>query len=74
MIINLPKTLLPYENRIAEYSDERASGNGIWIYYRNGLKSYTDPVGNQHQDHEDTVREIAYCVRNAMPCDCGDCK
>lgn len=72
--MSLPKTLQRYAARIAEYSDERGSDNGIWLYYRAGWKSASDPMGCQHQDHEDTVQELAVCARDAVRCDCDDCK
>ena len=70
----LPASLARYASRIADYSDERGSDNGIWVSYKAGWKSYTDPVGNLHSDHEDTVATLVVCARNAMPCDCDDCK
>lgn len=70
----LPKSLRPYSSRIASYSDERAYDNPIFIGYVEGWKSWTDPVGLQHADAEMTIKEILYCVRNAIPCDCIDCK
>jgi hypothetical protein len=47
MSIYLPKSLEPYRNRIAAWSDERDSSNLIFIDYRAGWKSSTDPVGIQ---------------------------
>lgn len=69
----LPKTLQRYASRIVDYSDERSNDNGIWLYYKLGWKSWSDPLGCQHQDHEDTVKELVYCVRNAIKCDCSEC-
>lgn len=69
----LPKSLQRHAARIVDYSDERESDNGIWVYYANGWKSYTDPLGCLHQDHEDTITELAYHARNVMPCDCAEC-
>lgn len=72
----LPKSLHRYADRIAEYSDERHgnNNNGIWIYYKLGWKSYLDPMGCLHQDHEDTVKGLATCARYAIRCDCAECK
>lgn len=48
--------------------------DGWWAYYIPGWKSADDPVGIQHQDRADTKREILQMVREAVPCDCADCK
>lgn len=69
----LPKTLRKYASKIEDYSDEKASDNGVWVYYVPGWKSSTDPVGNQHQEHEDTVKECASWVKSALPCNCQEC-
>ena len=70
----LPKTLRKYADFIADYSDERGSDNGIWVYYVLGYKSYTDAIGCLHQEHEDTVSEVADHGRNRLKCDCDECK
>ena len=72
--MQLPKSLQRYASRIADYSDERSSGNGIWLYYKRGWKSLSDPMGCLHQDHEDTVKELVSCARAMLKCDCNDCK
>ncbi len=72
--VQLPKTLQRFADRIEDYSDERGSGNGIWIYYKRGYKSHSDPMGCLHQDHEDTVAKLASCARHALRCNCNYCR
>jgi hypothetical protein len=69
----LPKSLRRYADRIEDYSDERFGDNGIWIYYVPGWKSYSDPMGCLHQDHEDNVTRLRECARTAEPCRCDEC-
>lgn len=70
----LPKTLRRYAAVIADYSDERNSDNGIWLFYVPGIKSGSDPIGCVHQEHEETVTELLSCVRSRVQCDCGECR
>jgi peptide methionine sulfoxide reductase MsrB len=70
----LPKSLQPYASRIADYNDERSSDNPIFIGYVKGWKSFTDPVGLLHADAVENVTDAVYHVRNAVPCNCKDCK
>jgi hypothetical protein len=69
----LPKTLVRYRDRLFSYNDERSYDNPIFVGYRPGWKSYTDFLGIQHADAELTVKEILFCVKNAIPCDCDEC-
>lgn len=71
--MQLPKSLQKFEDRIADYEVSGEDGSH-WVYYKRGWRSYSDPIGCLHQDHEDTLREIAQCVKWARPCDCEDCK
>ena len=45
--------------------------DGYWIELKRGYKSGNDPVGCEHQIHEDTKRE-AYAV-GVLVCDCPYC-
>ncbi len=71
--MTLPKTLKKYESKISDYENDTAQDNGHWVYYAAGWKSYTDPMGCLHQDHEDTIKELATCARYALKCDCAEC-
>ena len=71
--MKLPKTIERYRDRIVRYDDERSYGNPIFVVYKAGWKSYTDPVGIQHSDAEMTIAEVLACVRSAKRCDCAEC-
>jgi hypothetical protein len=73
MPLSLPKSLEPYRDRLTRYDDERSSGNPIFVCYASGWKSYTDFVGVQHSDAELSIKDITYCVKNAIRCDCAEC-
>jgi hypothetical protein len=69
--MQLPASLKRYATRIDDYSVEES---GIFISYKNGWKSWTDPIGVVHGDVVDTLKDAVYHVRNAMKCACPDCK
>ncbi len=72
--MTLPKTLQKFADKISDYENDTAQDNGHWVYYRSGWKSHDDPIGVIHQDHEDTITELAQCARYAIPCDCDECQ
>lgn len=51
-------------------SDERASGDGIWVYLRNG---FNNGDGGEHAIHEDTFAACAEKLSLITPCNCKDC-
>lgn len=53
---NLPTALRKYSKMIAEVSDERESGNGYWVYLRDGFHNSLHDV---HLVHESTPAECA---------------
>ncbi len=67
----LPKTLQPLADRIDEVEDDRANQNGWWVYLKLGWQDRYNPTC--HQIHEDTLKECASIVRDAIPCNCADC-
>lgn len=48
--------------------------DGWWLAYAPGWKSSTDAVGACHMEHEDTKREVLALAKDAMPCDCAECR
>jgi hypothetical protein len=73
MPLSIPKSLERFRDRITRYDDERSYGNPIFVCYAAGWKSYTDFVGVQHSDAELNIKDITYCVKNAIRCDCAEC-
>jgi len=68
--MNIPATLRPYKDIIDEVSDERSTGDGVWVYLNKGLR--WDYI---HFIHEDTLKECADQLKhNVEPCDCDQCK
>ena len=70
---SIPKSLAKYYDKISDYENSTRDHNGHWLYYAAGWKSGSDPLGAQHQDHEDTIKELVRCVREALPCGCSEC-
>lgn len=48
--------------------------DGWWLHYAPGWKSSADPVGAWHGEREDTKREVLALAKDALPCDCVECK
>ena len=68
----LPKTLTRYRGRLFSYNDERSSDNPIFIGYRPGWKSHTDPYGPPlHADAEPCLVDILERLEKIQ---LGDCK
>jgi len=57
---------------IKEISDERSSGDGIWVYLKNGL---LNDVDGTHCIHEDTWEEVFNKLYkpNIVKCNCQGC-
>lgn len=55
---------------VSSVSDERGCGDGVWVYYKDGFKSSSDPVGACHMDHEDTWTALYSAAKDVMPCEC----
>lgn len=51
-------------------SDERASGDGIWVELKKG---YIDSSSDVHAIHEDTVKEIMDRLPAVTECKCKEC-
>lgn len=67
----LPKCLRIFASKIKEVSDERATGEGYWIYL---VAGWWSPWDETHCIHEDTLR---YCVEKmhwVEPCFKECCK
>lgn len=67
-----PKTLKALLNdpRVTDWSDERGSEDGIWIYL---VAGYDNGDPETHAVHEDTVAEVLEAFRRIRPCSCEDC-
>ena len=65
-----PRTLQEFKDHpwVADVSDEREAGHGIWVY----LKKHERPMYGCHSYREDTVRELAKVWREEPPVPCGD--
>lgn len=70
----IPKSLRPFSALIEDVDDERKIQNGYWVYLVYGWKSGSDPLGVEHQIHENTIGECARALKDVMRCDCEDCK
>lgn len=66
--------------RVAEISDERSFGDGIWVYTKPGFCDHSsmgpshDAGCCRHSIHEDTWSLIVRQMNNLKPCDCARCK
>jgi len=61
-----------WANRIADYCDERAMGEGVWITLRSGWQDASNPTC--HTIHEDTPQFALDLVAMAIPCECAECR
>ena len=71
----LPRTLadLYAHPLVEEISDERAYGDGIWVYLESGI--IREPCDQVHCVHEDTVKECCEAFRwIELGCDCDQCQ
>lgn len=68
--MNLPKCLQKYAAVIDEVSDERASGDGYWVYLKTGWR---DDEGETHCVHEETPAECAKRMTHLTRCTIPGC-
>lgn len=61
----LPSCLRKYASIIESVSDERDSGDGIWVYLAKGLR---DSDGETHCIHEETLRECVFQLERVVRC------
>ena len=54
--------------------DERAQGNSIIVTLKYGWEFGTDPFEARHVEGFDTMREAKDAIRDAIKCECGECK
>ncbi len=66
-----PKAIvaLRADPRVREIDDERAYGNGFWLYLSQGWSDDADA----HVVHADTAAELAELMRYVRECDCEQC-
>lgn len=57
--------------RVADFSDERGNGDGIWIYL---VAGYDNGSPETHAVSEDTVAEALEAFRGIRKCACADCE
>ena len=69
--MSIPKTLQKYADRISYVDDERRDDNGWWVGLKDGWQDRYNP--QCHTVHEDTLKECATIVKNAVPCTCDEC-
>ena len=63
--MTLPKSLEKFRDKISDVDDMRSSGEGYWVYLKEGWR---DPDGETHCIHEDTIRECAKLMKWIEPC------
>lgn len=69
--MSLPKMLQRYKSRIDSFY---VDGDGLmFIGYKNGWKSYSDPLGCVHGDTAADMLEAISWVKSAVKCDCKEC-
>ena len=57
--------------RVKSISDERAAGDGFWVYLHYGYYGYE---WSSHIIHEDSPSACLSYLRDVRPCDCPECK
>lgn len=62
--------LVQSDTRVVDLSDERSSGDGIWLYTING---YCVECKGLHTLHAETSQEMIELMRMIYPCDCIQC-
>ena len=58
--------VLKHKNTEAAYQDS----DGVWVELKDGLQCV---YSGAHCVHEDTWTQALFCVRCAIPCNCGEC-
>jgi hypothetical protein len=71
------KTLEKFAHMIAEISDERGNGDGIWVYLKKPYADfYFDSYSPTRQIHEQSIKEVVSRlkgVRKIEPADIEEC-
>jgi hypothetical protein len=71
------KTLEKFAHLIAEISDERGNGDGIWVYLKKPYADfYFDSYSPTRQIHEQSIKEVISRlkgVRKIEPADIEEC-
>jgi hypothetical protein len=71
------KTLEKFAHLIAEISDERGNGDGIWVYLKKPYADfYFDSYSPTRQIHEQSIKEVVSRlkgVRKIEPADIEEC-
>jgi hypothetical protein len=71
------KTLEKFAHLIAEISDERGNGDGIWVYLKKPYADfYFDSYSPTRQIHEQSIKEVISrlkSVRKIEPADIEEC-
>ena len=57
--------------RVREFSDERSSGDGYWLYLKAGWRNDN---GHEHAIHEDTPEQCLRELTSVEICACQECK
>lgn len=65
----LPASLRRFASKVEDFSDERNTGDGLWLYLLPGLSF----EGEVHMVHEDTCKECIQAFRNVVECNCEEC-
>ncbi len=64
-----------HTDKIDCVSDERASGDGFWIYLKTPFcNRVSEPWGGLHVIHEQTIGACIKQLKGADKCDCDSCK
>ena len=58
------------DKRIALIDDERESGDGYWVYLKDGFSF----DGDSHVFSESTIKDIKKSLTRVYPCECVQCK
>ncbi len=69
------------DSRVAEVSDERSDGHGVWAYTSKGYCNHMHGAPGLHSDevcqhaiHEDSWSAASRALSELGPCDCARCK
>lgn len=62
--------LAKYPDKIAEVGDESSTGDGYWLYLKDGWCWQ----GEVHSVHEWNMKDLLKAWGDVQPCDCEDCQ
>jgi len=60
--------------KVQHWDDERSIGNALIVTLHYGWQFGTDPFQPEHTLGFDTPKEAKAAVRDAIPCDCPECR